>query len=94
MQNILHNSGLQDHPLYVGIWTTKPYTLPMNQLVCCSPDMDYNIIEIPDQSKPMCLLWAVSLMQNLKDLGYPYRIIAKIKGIFTELYIPFLYFIW
>ena len=67
-------------PMAIVIWTTTPWTLPANQAVALGPDVDYALVECPDQGER--LLVAEALMKdamtrwNIEN----YRVVAYAKG--------------
>ena len=67
-------------PLSVVIWTTTPWTLPANQAVALGPDVDYVVVDCPDQAER--LLVADALMKDVMlRVGVEnYRVVAYCKG--------------
>ena len=46
-------------PVSVVIWTTTPWTLPANQAVCLGPDVDYVVVECPEQNEHLIVAEAL-----------------------------------
>ncbi len=65
-------------PLSVVIWTTTPWTLPANQAVALNPELDYVVVQTPNER----LFLAEGLMKEaLGRWGMDdYRVIAYGKG--------------
>jgi isoleucyl-tRNA synthetase len=76
--------SLQGHsgygPISIVIWTTTPWTLPANQAVALGPNVDYALIECPDQGER--LLVAEALMKDVMGRYNieNYRVVAYAKG--------------
>lgn len=65
-------------PLSVVIWTTTPWTLPANQAVALNPELDYAVVQTPDER----FLVAEGLMKDTMgqwDIE-DYRVIAYGRG--------------
>lgn len=71
-------------PISVVIWTTTPWTLPANQGVALGPDVDYAVVECPDQNERLIL--ADALMKDVMHrCGIEnYRVVAYAKGLALE----------
>jgi isoleucyl-tRNA synthetase len=71
-------------PLSVVIWTTTPWTLPANQAVALGPEVEYVVVDCPDQSER--LLVADALMKDVMlRVGIDnYRVVAYCKGAALE----------
>lgn len=69
--------------LYALIWTTTPWTLPMNQAVCFNPKLTYNLIQLENSDD--CYIIAKSLLGDLqKSLDQDsVKVITEFSG--TEL---------
>ncbi|RQW78558.1 MAG: isoleucine--tRNA ligase, partial [Methylococcus sp.] len=67
-------------PISVVIWTTTPWTLPANQAVALGPDVDYAVVECPEQGERLII--AEALMKDaLSRWGVDgYRVVAYAKG--------------
>jgi len=67
-------------PISIVIWTTTPWTLPANQAVALGPDVDYALVECPDQGER--LLVAEALMKDvMARWGIDnYRVVAYATG--------------
>ena len=58
-------AGMADAPSAVVIWTTTPWTLPANQVVCLSPDADYVVAVVEGQ----LLVMAAELAGAVADIA-------------------------
>ena len=67
-------------PISVVIWTTTPWTLPANQAVALGPDVDYAVVECPEQGERLII--AEALMKDaMSRWGVDdYRVVAYAKG--------------
>ncbi len=59
---------------YFLVWTTTPWTLPSNQFLAVSPDIDYLLVEYNESE----LYLAEKLAKQL--LGDEYKILGRLKG--------------
>jgi isoleucyl-tRNA synthetase len=50
----LDEGGKRHCSVYALVWTTTPWTLPLNDAICYSPDAHYLLIEMPEKFK-----WAI-----------------------------------
>lgn len=50
-------------PISIPIWTTTPWTLPASQAVTVGPEIEYVLVQLPDE----CLLLAKSLAEDLME---------------------------
>ncbi|MCT7980025.1 isoleucine--tRNA ligase [Laspinema olomoucense] len=70
--------------LWVGIWTTTPWTIPGNLAVSVNPQLEYAIVETGPDYEPASgkfLIVAAELVDRLSEtLGTPLTVQAKIKG--------------
>ncbi len=68
-------------PTATVIWTTTPWTIPSNQALNMSPDLDYVLVETPNRN----FILAEGLYEEaLKRYGLEGSVIGKVKG--PELY--------
>lgn len=65
-------------PLSVVIWTTTPWTLPANQAVALNPELEYVVVQTPDERLVVAeaLLKDALLRYSIDD----YHVIAYCKG--------------
>ncbi|MGD2119298.1 MAG: isoleucine--tRNA ligase [Chromatiales bacterium] len=70
--------GHGEGPISVVIWTTTPWTLPANEAVALNPELDYALVQTPDER----LLIAEGLMKDtLGRWGIDdYKVIAYARG--------------
>lgn len=74
-----HHSQDQGHgALSILIWTTTPWTLPANQAVAVHPEVDYVLVQTPNERLIVAdaLLTEVMLRYEIQD----YRVLAYCKG--------------
>ena len=71
---------LGNGPLSVVIWTTTPWTLPANQAVALTPELDYAVVQSEESGER--LLIAEALMKDtMVRIGVEnYRVVAYCKG--------------
>jgi isoleucyl-tRNA synthetase len=67
-------------PISVVIWTTTPWTLPANQAVALGPDVEYAVVECPDQNERLVLADALMKDVMLRAGIENYRVVAYCKG--------------
>ncbi len=68
-------------PTATVIWTTTPWTIPANQALNFSPDLDYVVVETPHRN----FILAEGLYEDaLKRYGLEGKVIGKAKG--SDLY--------
>ncbi|MFM2004875.1 MAG: hypothetical protein RLZZ09_530 [Pseudomonadota bacterium] len=67
-------------PISIVIWTTTPWTLPANQAVALGPDVDYAVVECPEQGERLVV--AEALMKDaMARWGIEnYRVVAYATG--------------
>ncbi len=67
-------------PLYLLIWTTTPWTLPENLMICAGADIDYVIVrDLTDDAKP-CYVLAQARLGYVFKKEEQYEIVARLKG--------------
>ncbi|MGR9100795.1 MAG: isoleucine--tRNA ligase, partial [Gammaproteobacteria bacterium] len=77
---------LGEGPLSVVIWTTTPWTLPANQAVALSPDLEYAVVQCEHNGVKERLVLAEQLLKDAM-LRYgieDYHVIAYSKGAIFE----------
>lgn len=52
--------------VFALIWTTTPWTLPVNQAVCYNPDLSYSLVSIDGHSGEMYIV-ASELVEMLQQ---------------------------
>ncbi|MGZ8248819.1 isoleucine--tRNA ligase [Methylomagnum sp.] len=67
-------------PISVVIWTTTPWTLPANQAVALGPDVEYAVVDCPDQDERLVLADALMKDVMLRAGIENYRVVAYCKG--------------
>ncbi len=66
--------------VYLLIWTTTPWTLPENLMMCVGADIDYVAVrDLTDDARPVYLL-AEARLQHVFKKPEQYEIVAKCKG--------------
>ena len=75
---------LADEPtVYLLVWTTTPWTLPENLMMCAGADIDYVAVrDVTDAAKPVYVLAKLRLPAVFKK-PEQYEVVAEFKG--TEL---------
>jgi isoleucyl-tRNA synthetase len=67
-------------PVFALIWTTTPWTLPVNQAVCFNPDLSYSLVSIDGHSGEVYIV-ASELVEMLQQkLGRQVNIITAFPG--------------
>ncbi len=69
-------------PLSLVIWTTTPWTLPANQAVALSPELEYVVVQTDGARGPERLVVAEGLLKDTMDRWgiEHYRVIAYARG--------------
>ncbi len=71
-------------PISIVIWTTTPWTLPANQAVALGPEVDYALVECPDQGERLLVAEAL-LKDALGRWGIEhYRVVGYATGAALE----------
>lgn len=66
LQDRLPNNT-QSH-LYIPIWTTTPWTLPLNQAVCFAPEKSYLLTWVKWEKQRIALVWSAELLHELERI--------------------------
>lgn len=82
-QNVTDTSIFVKFPIqkkekeYLIVWTTTPWTIPLNLAVMAHPDFEYVKIQLENGEK-----WIVAgeLTSFVKDAGHEFEIVEKFKG--------------
>jgi len=77
---------LKDRDEQLIIWTTTPWTLPMNQLIAVGSDLEYSKVEVTKEGKKQVYIVATDLVNQLKEiLGWEEtKILDTFKGTALE----------
>ena len=72
--------------VFVVIWTTTPWTLPSNQAVCLSANLDYALVRINKDENFETILLATEMIEEVtKRYGIEeYDVLAEVKGAALE----------
>lgn len=54
--------------LYLPIWTTTPWTLPLNQAICFAPEKPYLLTLIQWRKQKLALVWSEELLHELERI--------------------------
>ena len=77
------NTSNNQTTVYLLVWTTTPWTLPENLMMCAGADIDYVAVrDLTDAAKPVYILAKLRLSAVFKK-PEQYEIVAEFKG--TEL---------
>lgn len=63
IRSLIPQHGL---PVFALIWTTTPWTLPVNQAVCFNPDLSYSLVSIAGHSGEVYII-ASELVEMLRQ---------------------------
>ncbi len=73
-------NGLTDQTVYLLIWTTTPWTLPENLMICAGADIDYVVVrDLTDDARP-CYVMAKARLPYIFKKAEQYEIVAEMKG--------------
>jgi isoleucyl-tRNA synthetase len=77
----IHSFILQHRlPVFALIWTTTPWTIPVNQAVCFNTDLSYSLVSIDGHSGEVYIV-AFELVEMLRQkLGRQVDIITTFPG--------------
>lgn len=65
---------------YLLIWTTTPWTLPENLMICAGADIDYVVVrDVTDDKRP-CYVMAEARLSTIFKKSEQYELVAKMKG--------------
>jgi isoleucyl-tRNA synthetase len=66
--------------VYFLIWTTTPWTLPANLMICAGADIDYVAVrDLTDEAKPVYVM-AKARLQHIFKKEEQYELVAEFKG--------------
>ncbi|XP_047114765.1 isoleucine--tRNA ligase, mitochondrial [Schistocerca piceifrons] len=66
--------------VYLLIWTTTPWTLPMTSAVCYSPEMTYSAIHLDNSKDELYILASECMKDLLNKTGAQAEVISSFKG--------------
>ncbi len=69
--------------VYLLIWTTTPWTLPENLMICAGAKIDYVVVRDLTDEKHPCYVMAEARLSTIFKKSEQYELVAKMKG--TEL---------
>ena len=78
---LINTSDINNNNTYFLVWTTTPWTLPMNMALCVNPDLTY--VKINDLTTNENYILAESTIKSVYKKNKKYKIIEKYNG--TEL---------
>ncbi len=65
---------------YLLIWTTTPWTLPENLMICAGASIDYVVVrDLTDEKRP-CYVMAEARLPTIFRKPEQYELVAKMKG--------------
>uniref|UniRef100_A0A2P2I931 isoleucine--tRNA ligase n=1 Tax=Hirondellea gigas TaxID=1518452 RepID=A0A2P2I931_9CRUS len=73
-------SSHQLNELYLSIYTTTPWTLPVNRCICYNPDVRYSIVQVTRSGKKHALVWATSLLTTLDQVDTNWKLLGSLDG--------------
>jgi isoleucyl-tRNA synthetase len=66
--------------VFALVWTTTPWTLPVNQAICFNPHLSYSLVSIDGRGEEMYIV-ASELVEMLQQkLGHQLGIITTFPG--------------
>ena len=69
-----------EHNVYLLIWTTTPWTLPENLMICAGADIDYVAVrDLTDEARPVYVMARARLATIFKK-AEQYELVAEFKG--------------
>ena len=72
--------GLADSTVYLLIWTTTPWTLPENLMICAGAAIDYVAVrDLTDDAKPVYIM-AKARLSTIFRKPEQYEVVAEFKG--------------
>lgn len=60
--------SLAKSQLYLPIWTTTPWTLPLNQAICFAPEKNYLLTWVKWGEQRLALVWSEELLHELERI--------------------------
>ncbi|MBQ4470996.1 MAG: isoleucine--tRNA ligase [Kiritimatiellae bacterium] len=71
---------LQNSTVYLLIWTTTPWTLPENLMICAGADIDYVAVrDLTDDARPVYIM-AKARLSTIFKKEEQYELVADFKG--------------
>jgi len=69
-----------DTTIYMLVWTTTPWTLPENLMMCVRADVDYVVVrDLTDDVRP-CYVMAKARLASIFKKPEQYEVVAEMKG--------------
>ena len=66
--------------IYLLVWTTTPWTLPENLMICAGAKIDYVVVrDLTDEAQP-CYVMAEARLQHIFKKPEQYEVVARLKG--------------
>src|SRR6187549_1362290 len=76
---------------YAVVWTTTPWTIPVNQGIAYNPDVEYSLLNMVDEESRPHILVATELVEPfLKRIGFPKPYDPPVDGR-SVVYEPFMF---
>ena len=73
-------AGLAGSTVYLLIWTTTPWTLPENLMICAGADIDYVAVrDLTDDARPVYIM-AKARLSTIFKKEEQYEVVAEFKG--------------
>ena len=80
---LLDSLGKLDHldgTIYMLVWTTTPWTLPENLMMCVGASIDYVVVrDLTDEKRP-CYVMAKARLSAIFKKPEQYEVVAELKG--------------
>ena len=79
---VLDSLGKLDNlgTVYLLVWTTTPWTLPENLMICAGEKIDYVVVrDLTDEARP-CYVMAEARLPHIFKKPEQYEVVAKMKG--------------
>ncbi len=77
---ILKNLLAAEPTVYLLVWTTTPWTLPENLMICAGAQIDYVAVrDVTDDAKPLYIL-AKARLNHIFKKPEQYELVAEFKG--------------
>lgn len=76
----LAGTGLEGQEAYLLIWTTTPWTLPENLMICAGPEIDYVAVRDLTDGARACYVMAEARLATIFKKPEQYEIAARFKG--------------
>lgn len=71
---------ISNEKLYALIWTTTPWTVPMNKAICYNPTIEYSFIYLDNCKSELYILASEQIQEFQKNVQKNIEVLSTFKG--------------